>query len=33
MKINEVALKEAEPNYEANPAQARLSAICSKAHG
>ena len=30
MKINEVALKEAEPNYEANPAQARLSAIAVK---
>jgi len=30
MKINEVAMHEAEPNYEVNPAQARLSAIAVK---
>jgi hypothetical protein len=30
MKINEVAMREAEPNYEVNPAQARLSAIAVK---
>ena len=27
MKINEVAMREAEPNYEVDPAEARLSAI------
>ena len=27
MKINEVAMREAEPNYEVDPAQARLAAI------
>ena len=30
MKINEVHVQEAEPNYEVNPAQARLSAIAVK---
>ena len=30
MKINEVAVREAEPNYEVNPAQARLAAIANK---
>jgi len=30
MKINEVAVREAEPNYEVNPAQARLAAIATK---
>jgi len=30
MKITELAIREAEPNYEANPAQARLSAIAVK---
>ena len=30
MKINEVAMREAEPNYEVNPAQARLAAIATK---
>ena len=30
MKINEVAMHEAEPNYEVNPAQARLAAIAVK---
>lgn len=30
MKINEVAIREAEPNYEVNPAQARLAAIANK---
>ena len=30
MKINEVAMLEAEPNYEVDPAQARLSAIAVK---
>ncbi len=30
MKINEVAMREAEPNYEVNPAQARLAAIAVK---
>ena len=30
MKINEVQVQEATPNYEVNPAQARLSAIAVK---
>lgn len=30
MKINEVAIREAEPNYEVDPAQARLAAIATK---
>ena len=30
MKINEVAMREAEPNYEVDPAEARLSAIAVK---
>jgi len=30
MKINEVHMQEAEPNYEVNPAQARLAAIAVK---
>ncbi len=30
MKINEVQMQEAEPNYEVNPAQARLAAIAVK---
>ena len=30
MKINEVAMREAEPNYEVDPAQARLAAIAVK---
>ena len=30
MKINEVTMREAEPNYEVDPAQARLSAIAVK---
>ena len=30
MKINEVQMQEAEPNYEVDPAQARLSAIAVK---
>ena len=30
MKINEVQMQEAEPNYETNPAQARLAAIAVK---
>ena len=30
MKINEVHMREAEPNYEVDPAQARLSAIAVK---
>lgn len=30
MKINEVAIREAEPNYEVDPAEARLAAIATK---
>ena len=30
MKIDEVQIQEAEPNYETDPAQARLSAIAVK---
>ena len=30
MKINEVAIREAEPNYEVDPAQSRLAAIANK---
>jgi len=30
MKINEVAIREAEPNYEVDPAEARIAAIATK---